>query len=108
VARVNAAQALAKPNIASRVAELRAPQTAALALTRDRKRELLRDIAENSQASLEARIRAMAEDSKMAGHYEPDRVEIEAGPSTLATARERALAFASPLNRLASSKPATL
>lgn len=108
VARRNAAESMTKPDIAARVAELRMPHTASAALSKARKHELLMQIAENVLMPPNVRISAMAEDSKMAGHYEPERVEIEAGRNTLATARERALAIASPLNRFASSKPATL
>lgn len=97
VARRNAAESLTNPVIRKRIADLRAPQTAALALTKSRKHELLREIAENTGASLDARIRAMAEDSKMAGHYEPDRIEVDPGAKTLATIQERARRVASAL-----------
>jgi len=89
-ARKHAAAAMTKHDIQERIAELRAPQSAAALLTRDRKRELLRQIAERQDAPLDARIRAMAEDSRMAGHYEPDRTEIDVGPRTLQSIRERA------------------
>jgi hypothetical protein len=32
----------------------------------------------------------MAEDSRLAGHYEPDRTEIDVVPSTMQSIRERA------------------
>ena len=90
VARRNAAESLTKPDIIARVAALRAPQTAAAALTRDRKREILRDIAVNTELTPDVRIRAMAEDSKMAGHYEPERHSVDTGPYNIASIRERA------------------
>jgi hypothetical protein len=90
VARTNAAESLANPRIKARVEELRKPQTKALLLTRDRKREILREIVEDRTAPLDARIRSMAEDSRMAGHYEPDRTEIDVGQRTLQSIRERA------------------
>lgn len=90
VARRNAARLLTNADVQSRVSELRKPQTKAALLTRDRKRELLRQIAEREDAPLDARIRAMAEDSRMAGHYEPDRTEIDVGQRTLQSIRERA------------------
>lgn len=34
----------------------------------------------------------MAEDSKMAGHYEPERHVVDAGPNNLASIRERGAA----------------
>jgi hypothetical protein len=89
-ARALAAAALTNDSIKAKIAQLRAPQTAATLLTRDRKRELLRQIAEKQDAPLDVRIRAMAEDSRMAGHYEPDRTEIDVGPRTLQSIRERA------------------
>ena len=89
-AKVSASRMLTLDNVKAHIDSLRKPQTKKALLTRDRKRELLRDMAEDGAASLDARIRAMAEDSKMAGHYEPDRVEIETGPNTLQTIKERA------------------
>ena len=103
-ARANAAEALAKPSIKARIDELRKQQTKAALLTRDRKRELLRDIAEDKTASLDARIRAMAEDSRMAGHYEPDRTEIDVGQRSLQSIRERAATVRSALVAKYSSK----
>jgi|688.fasta_scaffold1403128_1 phage terminase small subunit len=90
VARRNAARLLTNADVQKRVSELRKPQTKAALLTRDRKRELLRQIAEKEDAPLDARIRAMAEDSRMAGHYEPDRTEIDVGSRTLQSIQERA------------------
>ena len=99
VARRNAAESLTIPDIAARVAELRKPQTAAACLTRDRKREILLSIAEDEAKPLDARLRAIAEDNKMAGHYEPDKMEIENGPNTLENIRERAAQVAAALDR---------
>jgi len=101
VARRNAAESMTKPDIAARVAELRMPHTVSAALTKARKHELLMQIAENPQALLTARISAMAEDSKLAGHYAPEKHEIDDASARIQSARERALAIASPLNLLA-------
>jgi len=99
VARTNAAESLANPRIIEHIAKLRAPEQAANRLTRDRKLELLRDIAEKEANPLDARLRAMAEDSKMQGHYEPEQHVIESGPKTLEAVRERARMMAAPLGR---------
>jgi len=95
VARRNAARLRTKADIKNRVAELRAPQTAAALLTRDRKRELLARIAEDTTATRSDRIRAIEVDAKLAGHFEPDRMAVETGPSTLESIRERARNVAS-------------
>jgi hypothetical protein len=44
-------------------------------------------------------LRAIEIYSKLLGHYEPDRVEVEAGPKTLQTIKERANQVASALGR---------
>jgi hypothetical protein len=43
----------------------------------------------------------MAEDSKLAGHYAPEKHEIDDASARIKSARERALDIASPLNLLA-------
>ena len=98
-ARKHAAAAMTKHDIRARIAELRKPQTKAALLARDRKREMLRDIAEDLTAPVDARIRAMAEDSRMAGHYEPDRTEIDVGQRTLLSIKERAAQLSCALGR---------
>jgi hypothetical protein len=101
VARRNAAESMTKPDIAARVAKLRMPHTASAALSKARKHELLMQIAENVLMPPNVRISAIAEDSKLAGHYSPEQHVLETGSDILKTARERALAIASPLNRFA-------
>jgi len=44
-------------------------------------------------------LRAIEIYSKLLGHYEPDRVEVDPGPKTLQTIRERAHEVASALGR---------
>lgn len=100
VARRNAHESLTNPDVQARIAKLRAPEQAGNRLTRDRKLELLRDIAEKEANPLDARLRAMAEDSKMQGHYEPEQHVIESGPKTLEAVRERARLMAAPLGRV--------
>lgn len=98
VARTNAAESLAKPHIKARVAELQKPVTAKPLMSRDRKRELLAKIAEGSAKDTD-KIRAMEVDAKLAGHFEPDRAEIEIGPKTLLSIKERAALVSSALAR---------
>jgi tRNA G18 (ribose-2'-O)-methylase SpoU len=100
VAQRNAQESLSNPVIVAHIAKLRAPEQAANRLTRDRKLELLRQIAEAEANPLDARLRAMAEDSKMQGHYEPEQHVIESGPKTLEAVRERMRMIVSPMVRL--------
>jgi hypothetical protein len=99
VAGVNAHESLKNPKIKARITELRKPQTKAALLTRDRKREILYRIVTDPTMPIDARLRAIAEDNKMAGHYEPDRVEVEAGPKTLLSIKERAAQVSAALAR---------
>lgn len=105
VARRNAAESLTKPDIIVRVAELRALQTAATQLTKAEKHELLGQIARSTIAASGDRIRAMAEDSKMAGHYEPERHVFDAGERTLDAVRERAASMSFPFARIPAITP---
>lgn len=85
--------------IKARIADLREPVTKKLLLSKDRKRELLRDIAEDAARPPMVRIRAIEIDAKLAGHFEPDRVEMDTGPSLLESTRERAKFIVSALDR---------
>ena len=98
-ARKHAARLMTKDDIKARIAELRKPQTKKALLSRDRKREILAEIAIDSTATRSDRIRAMEVDAKLAGHFEPDRVEVEAGPKTLLSIKERAAQVSSALAR---------
>ena len=98
-ARKHAARLMTKDDVKARIAELRKPQTKKALLTRDRKREILRDIVEDPKTPVLERIRAMAEDSRMAGHYEPDRTEIAVGQRTLLSIKERAAQLSRALGR---------
>ena len=97
-ARANAAEALAKPTLKARIAELRAPQTKRALLAKDRKREILREIAEDRNLPTMVRIRAIEIDAKLAGHFEPDRLEVETGPKTLEALEARAANVVSALD----------
>lgn len=99
VAQRNAQESLSKPVISARIAELRKPVTKKLLLSKDRKRELLRDIAEDGDRPPMVRIRAIEIDAKLAGHFEPDRVDLESRSFNLESAKERAMAIASSFDR---------
>ncbi len=92
---------LTKPDIAARVAELKMPHTASAALSKACKHELLMQMAENVLLPPNVRISAIAEDSKLAGHYAPEKHEIDDASAHIKSARERVLTIASPLNRFA-------
>lgn len=96
-AKVNGSKLLTNAAIKAKIAELRQPQTRKALMSKDYKRELLRQIAEDSKAGALVKIRAMEVDAKLAGHFEPDRVEVEAGPKTLLSIKERASQVTSAL-----------
>lgn len=93
----HAARLMKNDGVKARIAELRKPQTRKVLLSKDRKRELLRDIAENDKAPVLARLRSIEIDAKLAGHFEPDRTEIDIGPKTLLSIKERAAQVTSAL-----------
>lgn len=86
-------------DIKDRIAELRKPQTKAAVMTKDFKRKKLRLIVEARDSTYDNKIRAIAEDNRLAGHYEPDRTEIDIGDKTLLSIAERAKQVASGLAR---------
>jgi phage terminase small subunit len=98
-ARKHAARLMTNDDIASRIAVLRKPQTEKAILSRDRKRELLAEIALSTTAKTLERIRAIEADSRLAGRFEPDRVEVEAASQTLMSIKERAMQMSSTLGR---------
>lgn len=97
-ARVNAAKLLATANIKAHIAVLRAPQTKKAILTKDRKRELMHEIAESKSEKTQDRLRAIELDAKLNGEFAPDRVEVETGPNTLQAVRARAKEMASAMS----------
>ena len=99
VADSAAERLLRNVEIQKRIAELRKPVTKKLLLTKDRKRELLRDIAEDADRPAMVRLRAIEIDAKLAGHFEPDRTEIDVGQRTLLSIKERAEQVVSALAR---------
>ena len=96
VAESNACRMMENDGVKARIAELRKPQTEAALLTKERKREILRRIVEDDTRNLQDRLRAMAEDSKLAGHYEPEKQQIDHRVSNLDEIRKRAREARSP------------
>lgn len=89
-ARNHAARLAAKDSIRARIAKLREPKTRKTLSTRDDKRALLRHVFEDPTVKMQDRLRAIELDAKLAGQFEPDRTEIDVGPRTLLSIRERA------------------
>jgi hypothetical protein len=87
-AEVCSSQLLRNPKVGAYVAKLRAPDTAKAVLTKDEKREILADLIRKRKITPSDIVRCMAEDSKLAGHYEAERIEVETGPITLDTIKE--------------------
>lgn len=85
--------------IKAKIAELRKPQTEAAVMTKDFKRKKLREIVMAKTSTWDNKIRAIAEDNRMGGHYEADRTEIDIGPKTLLSIKERAAQVALGLAR---------
>lgn len=99
VARRNAARLLTNADIQMRVSELRKPQTKAALSSRDHKRALVMRIMEDPTVKMQDRLRAMEIDARLAGQFEPDRTEIDVGPKTLLSIKERAAQVSSALAR---------
>ena len=57
-------------------------------LSKQRKREILSEIAKNSNLPTMIRIRAIELDSYLVGHFMPERKIIKIGPNTLAAIEE--------------------
>jgi hypothetical protein len=87
VARTNAARMLANAHVKAYIAKLRAPDTAKAVLTKDEKREMIAKRA-RQKLTVSDLVKLLAEDSKLAGHYEVERIELETGPITLDTIKE--------------------
>jgi hypothetical protein len=88
VAGVNGCKLLENAKVKALVAKLRAPDTAKAVLTKDEKREILAELIRKKKLTPSDIVRCMAEDSKLAGHYEAERIEVETGPITLDTIKE--------------------
>ena len=89
-ARQHAARLMTIDDIKNRIATLRRPKIEKLLLSRDAKREMLPKWASDPTAKLADRIRSIEIDAKLAGHFEPERTEVELGQRTLAAIEERA------------------
>lgn len=101
-ARAAASRALARANVQDHLNTLRKTQTKRALLSKEDKREILRDIIDSATQKTQDRLRAIEIDAKLAGDFAPEKHILEDGPERIKSARERAMAVASPLNRLAS------
>lgn len=68
-------------------------------MTKDDQRAICREIAIEASGHKLARLRAIELDAKLAGHFAPERIEVETGPKTLDAISERAASVASALDR---------
>ena len=98
VARRNASRLLTNADIQAHLAKLRSSQTTAAMLARNDKRIMLARIAKDETVKVADRIRAIEVDAKIAGHFEPERLQVDPGPHSLATIQERARRVASALS----------
>lgn len=78
-AMTEASKLMKNPGVKAYLAELREPQKAWAVLTRQRKRELLCDVAEGRVpgTTVADRIRAIQVDNLLAGHNQPIQIEGE-------------------------------
>lgn len=99
----NAVQIAANHGVARRIAELRRKAEAAgekkALLTIERKREIAREIAEDKGNNPQARVKAMEFDSKLAGHFPTEELDVNLGAQDPASITEiaEAVRFVSPL-----------
>lgn len=95
-ARKNATRMTANDDIKNRIKELRKsePDIATARMTKEEKLTVLAKIIRSPFDSQEVKIsdilRAIEVHSKMLGHFEPDRTELQVGNPTLQTIKERA------------------
>lgn len=89
-ARKHAARLMTKDDIKARIAELRKPQTRRVLMTRDEKREKLRQIVESESIGIMAKLRALELDAKLAGDFAPEQHVVETSNKTLESIQERA------------------
>ena len=85
--------------IKARISGLRASRTKKILSSRDHKRAMLFDKIDNPTVKMQDRLRAMELDAKLAGQFEPIRVEVDSGAKTLLSLKERADQVCSMLAR---------
>lgn len=96
-ARKNATRMTANDDIKNRIKVLRKsePDIVTARMTKEEKLTVLAKIIRSPFDSQEVKIndilRAIEVHSKMMGHFEPDRTELQVGNSTLQTIKERAI-----------------
>lgn len=98
VASVSAYHLLRNPKVEARIAELRIPESTALAMSKDRKREMLMEIAENGENKMQDRLRAIEIDAKLAGHFAAEEMVVEVGSRPIDAIEKRAAGMVSMLD----------
>ncbi len=96
-ARKHGARLMTKDDIKARISVLRAPEKAEATATKEFKRKFYLEVMSDPKQKMTDRLRASELDAKMAGHFEPDKVTVDASPNTLDAIRERARTMASAL-----------
>lgn len=82
-AGVSATRMLRNDKVREEIKRLRKMMDSKLGLTRLRKRQILRNIAEDESLPAHQRIQAIATDNKMMGHDEPNKVQVDIGSHQL-------------------------
>jgi hypothetical protein len=104
-ARKNATRMTANDDIKNRIKELRksVPDIVTARMTKEEKLTVLAKIIRSPFDSQEVKIndilRAIELHSKMMGHFEPDRTELQVGSSTLQSIKKRAREVGYTLSR---------
>ena len=102
-AEANAARVMANDGVKARIAELKAEEAAEnrkfARMSKDRKLQILEDIAKTKGSRDMDRIAAIKTHNDMTGDNEPTVSIVEAGPMTLEAVRQRAQEMAAPLAR---------
>ena len=99
IAEAHASRLVDNGGVKSRISELRKPDTRKSVLTLADKREFCREVVKKADAKMSDRLRALEIDAKLAGHFAPEKVEVEDGPNRLQSIRERAAEVARAMDR---------
>lgn len=104
VAGAASSRMLKDVKISLRIADIMRPDEKKLVVTKDRKRQLLRQKIESGEFKPADWLRAIEIDAKLAGDFAPERMEVEQGPKTLESIRTRATEVSAALDRNARLK----
>lgn len=106
IAVKRASELMNRPEIIQYIADLRKKERGKKLATREFKREKLYAIMIDPESRPADIIRAIEMDCRMAGHFEPEKIELEDGPRRLANLEERASQLVASLSRFARAKAA--